>query len=466
MASRILVVDDELSLREFLEIFLKKEGYEVQTAKDGKEGWDLIEKKSFDMVISDLKMPKMSGIELLTQAKERNKDLLFIMMTAFGTTETAVEAMKLGAYDYILKPFKLDEVRIILKQALRSQSLETENRLLKKELSEKNAFHHLIGDSKAMHQVFDLIQKAAQNPVNVLITGESGTGKEMIAKAIHYTGDFKEKTFVPINCGAIPPSLMESEMFGHKKGAFTGAIQDKKGLFEVASGGTLFLDEIGELLLDLQSKLLRALQEKKIRPVGGIEDISVKVRLIAATNRNLEERVRKKEFREDLFYRLNVLNIEAPSLRERRTDISMLAQHFLEKYCHILKKSISSISHEAMDILKSYDYPGNVRELENSIERAVALERESMIFPESLPPAMLSFSPQSNPEVSSQNIDFKNGKVVNLEDILNQIERSFLIKALEATKGVKKKAAQLLNITFRSIRYRLKKFNLDSEEED
>ena len=462
MASRILIVDDEASLREFLEIFLKKEGYNIQTAKNGKEALERIQKRHFDMVISDLKMPEMSGIELLKAAQLEKRDLLFIMITAFATTETAVEAMKLGAYDYISKPFKLDEIRLIVKQALRSQSLEIENRLLKKELGQKYNFQNLVGNSERMHQVFEWIQKASESSVNVLITGESGTGKEMVAKAIHYSGALKEKVFIPINCGAIHESLVESEFFGHKKGAFTGAIQDKKGLFEMSNGGTLFLDEVGELSLDVQAKLLRALQEKKIRSVGGLEDISLNLRLIAATNRDLEKMVEEKTFREDLFYRINVLNIKVPPLRERPSDIPILAKHFLEKHTKALDKEISSISREAMEELKVYDYPGNVRELENFIERAVALEGEKMILPESLPPIVTSDS--SRKRLSAHDIEVTE-EGVNLEKVMDQIEKEILMKAIYKADGVKTKAAELLKITFRSMRYRLKKHNISNHAE-
>ncbi|MCB0349765.1 MAG: sigma-54-dependent Fis family transcriptional regulator, partial [Bdellovibrionales bacterium] len=304
MKQRILVVDDEESIREFLEIMLRKEGYEVTTACDGEQAIDLFKKKSFDMVISDMQMPKVTGLELLKHIKDQSPDTIFFMITAFATAETAVEAMKIGAYDYITKPFKIDEVRINIANALKSKSLEGENRILKKELVKENIVHNLVGNSDPMHKVFDMISRVSGTPTTVLITGESGTGKEMIAKAIHYNGPFKDKPFVPVNCGAIPESLMESEMFGHKKGSFTGAVADKAGLFEVADGGTLFLDEVGELPVTIQVKLLRAIQERVIRRVGGTDDTKIEVRIIAATNRDLEQMVSTGEFRQDLFYRL------------------------------------------------------------------------------------------------------------------------------------------------------------------
>jgi two-component system, NtrC family, response regulator PilR len=457
MKSRILVVDDEDSIREFLEIMLKKENYEVTTAEDGLRAKEILAKKSFDMVISDMQMPNMTGIELLKHVKESYPDLVFMMITAFGTTETAVDAMKMGAYDYVTKPFKIDEVRLNIANALRSKNLETEVRILKKELVKEYSFQNMIGNSQAMHSIFDLVKRVSQAPTNVLITGESGTGKEVVAKAIHYNGPLKDKPFVTINCGAIPENLMESEMFGHKKGSFTGAITDKVGLFEVADGGTLFLDEVGELPVTIQVKLLRAIQERVIRRVGATDDMKVDVRIIAATNRNLEEMVNKGGFRQDLFYRLNVINIKTPALRERQDDIPLLANHFLQKYNNKLGKSIASISTEAMDILKNYNYPGNVRELENMIERTVALESGSTILPESLPP-MVNTS-QGRKMASSNEIEMgDNG--LDLDKVMGQIEKELLIKAIHSAGGVKKKAAKLLHISFRSMRYRIEKYNL------
>lgn len=463
MKSRILVVDDEESIREFLEIMLRKEGYEVTCAEDGQKALDLIKKKSFDLVISDLQMPNLTGIELLRQVRDINSELLFMMITAFGTTETAVEAMKLGAYDYITKPFKIDEVRINIANALRSQSLEVENRSLKKELTKEYSFQNLVGNSEAMHRIYEMIKRVSQTPTNVLVTGESGTGKEMVAKAIHYNGPLKDRPFVTVNCGAIPESLMESEMFGHKKGSFTGAIADKSGLFEVADGGSLFLDEVGELPLTIQVKLLRAIQERVIRRVGGTEDTKVEVRIIAATNRDLEDMVKKGTFRQDLFYRLNVINIRTPGLRERPEDIPLLANHFLKKYNERLAKSIGGISAEAMDMLKKYDYPGNVRELENIIERTVALEGGATILPESLPPFVNT--PSGRKLASTHEIQITE-EGLDLDKIMGQIEKELLVKAIHTAGGVKKKAAKLLNITFRSMRYRVEKYGLGSLGDD
>lgn len=457
MKSRILVVDDEESIREFLEIMLKKEGYEVTIAEDGAKAKEILTKKSFDMIISDLQMPNMTGIELLKHVKESYPDTVFMLITAFGTTETAVDAMKMGAYDYVTKPFKIDEVRMNIANALRSQNLEVEVRTLKKELVKEYSFQNMIGNSAPMHSIFDLIKRVSQTPTNILVTGESGTGKEVIAKAIHYNGPLKDKPFVTINCGAIPENLMESEMFGHKKGSFTGAIADKQGLFEVANSGTLFLDEVGELPPSIQVKLLRAIQERIIRRVGATDDMKVEVRIIAATNRNLEDMVAKGTFRQDLFYRLNVINIKSPALRERSEDIPLLANHFLKKYNEKLGKNINTVSAEAMDILKKYNYPGNVRELENMIERTVALEAGSTVLPESLPPMVNTTSGRKM--ASSQEIEIGDDGL-DLDKVIGQIEKEVLIKAIHAAGGTKKKAAKLLKISFRSMRYRIEKYNL------
>lgn len=463
MKSRILVVDDEESIREFLDIMLRKEGYEVTLAEDGARALDILKKKSFDMIISDLQMPNVTGLELLKQVRDSYPDMTFMIITAFGTTESAVEAMKLGAYDYITKPFKIDEVRINIANALKSKNLEVENRVLKKELKKEFNFQNLVGNSETMHRIYDLIQRVSQSPTNVLITGESGTGKEMVAKAIHYNGPLKDRPFVTVNCGAIPENLMESEMFGHKKGSFTGAIADKIGLFEVANGGSLFLDEVGELPLSIQVKLLRAIQERVIRKVGATDDQRVDVRIIAATNRDLEEMVKQGSFREDLYYRLNVINLKTPPLRDRREDVPTLAQHFLRKYADRLGRPVQAISDEAMEVLKKYDYPGNVRELENIIERTVALEAGATILPESLPPFVQT--PSGRKMASAHEIEITD-EGIELEKIIGQIEKELLIKAIHKAKGVKKNAAKLLGVTFRSMRYRVDKYGLGGPDDE
>lgn len=464
MKPRILVVDDEESIREFLNIMLKKEGYDVTCVEDGQKADEVLRKKTFEMVISDLQMPHITGLELLKIVKENYPNTLFMLITAFGTTETAVDAMKMGAYDYITKPFKLDEVRINIANALKSKTLENENISLKRELTKEFSFQNLVGNSAAMHQVYDLIKRVSDSPTNVLITGESGTGKEMVAKAIHYNGLLKDKPFISVNCGAIPESLMESEMFGHKKGSFTGAIADKPGLFEAADGGTLFLDEVGELPLTIQVKLLRSIQERIVRRVGSNDDTHVTVRIIAATNRDLEEMVKLGTFRQDLYYRLNVIQIRTPSLRERRDDVPVLAKFFLKKYNERLNKNISGISQEALALLKSYDYPGNVRELENIIERTIALEAGASILPESLPPFVKTTAGRRE-MVSSEGIEITEDGV-DLDKIIGQIEKELIVKAIHAANGVKKRAAKLLGITFRSMRYRVEKYNLGSISDD
>ena len=463
MKHRILIVDDEESIREFLEIMLTKEGYSVHSASDGQEALDILQKKSFDLIVSDMQMPNMTGMELLEKVKQQSPDIIFIMITAFGTMEKAIQAMKLGAYDYLTKPFKIDEVQLNIAKALKSYDLESENRQLKKELNKEYRFQKFVGNSPSMHKVFEVIQRVAQAPTNVLITGDSGTGKEMVAKAIHYNGPFKDRPFVTVNCGAISEHIMESEMFGHKKGSFTGAVTDKMGLFESANGGILFLDEVGELPLSIQVKLLRAIQEKIIRRVGSTEDIEVDVRLMAATNRNLEEMVRQKTFREDLYYRIHVIKIHMPSLKERKEDIGILVEHFRKKYNERLGKNVNGISKEALTILENYEYPGNVRELENIIERTIALEEGATILPESLPPFVETKSGRKL--ASAHDIEVTESGV-DLDKIMGQIEKELILKAVHQANGVKKQAAKILNISFRSMRYRADKYNIKAEDDD
>ena len=368
MKPKILVVDDEASIREFLEIMLKRDNYEVKTADNGQKALKLIEQEQFDVVITDLQMPKVSGLELLKKIKERGDETAVLVITAFGSTESAVEAMRLGAFDYITKPFKIDEIKTRLKNAVKSHTLVHENRVMRSELKKKYSYDNILGATPAMEKLYEMIERVAETKSNVLISGESGTGKELIAKAIHFNGPLKDQPFVTVNCGAIPENLLESEMFGHKKGSFTGAIADKVGLFKVADGGTIFLDEIGELPLALQVKLLRVIQEGTFRPVGSTEDIQVQVRIISATNKDLAHEVQEKQFREDLFYRMNVIQIHAPNLRDRKDDIPMLAEFFLEKYNKELGRNIQKISKEAMDLFLKYSWPGNVREFGNCSE--------------------------------------------------------------------------------------------------
>ena len=454
---KILVADDEQSMREFLDIMLKKEGYKVSLASNGEEVAKLVENDLFDLVLLDIRMPKLDGISALRKIKANAPETIVIMITAYASADTAIKAMKEGAYDYITKPFKVEEIKLIIKNALEKKNLQKENVLLKQVVRDRFHFGNIIGQSPKMVVLYDLLEKVSPTKTNILVTGESGTGKELVAKAIHYNSPRKEKPFVTLNCGAIPESLIESELFGHMKGAFTDAIATKKGLFEVADEGTIFLDEISELPLLMQVKLLRVLQDKEFKRVGGTEDIRVDVRIIAATNKEIEEAVKEKRFREDLFYRLNVIQIKLPPLRDRREDIQTLANHFLKKYSQELNKNILNISPEALQILLNYEYPGNVRELQNIIERAVALESSPDLTAHNLS-SYLSEQPllRKGPidiEIPNEGID--------LEKMVEDLERTLLLKALDRTKGIKKKAAELLHINFRSMRYRLEKYGLN-----
>jgi two-component system response regulator PilR (NtrC family) len=452
--ARILVVDDERSMQEFLEIFFRREGFDVLTAGDVDSALLAIESDDFDVVIADVQMPQRNGLDLLRGAKEIAPETVVIMITAFATTETAIAAMKEGAYDYITKPFKVDELRLVVEKALEKKLLTSENRRLRTELRSQVSKRTLVGNSSAMQRIYELIARVADTKTNVLISGESGTGKELVARAIHASSDRREHPFVAVNCGAIPENLLESELFGHVKGAFTGAVQNKAGLFEAADGGTLFLDEVGELPQGLQVKLLRALQDKKIRRVGGTSDRTVDVRILSATNRRLEEELGAGHFREDLYYRLNVIQIPVPALRERTEDIPLLVCHFVDKHASELGKSVSGLADGAMERLLKYPFPGNVRELENVIERAVALARDSLIDVDALPPTVIAAGEHGG----SRRIPAEG---VQLDELVNEFERGLLLEALERTGGVKKRAAQLLGVSFRSFRYRLEKLGLD-----
>jgi len=454
---RILVADDEQSMREFLDIMLEKEGYKVSLAANGEEVVKLIDNDLFDLVLLDIRMPKLDGISALKKIKAIAPETVVIMITAYASADTAIKAMKEGAYDYITKPFKVDEIKLIIKNALEKKNLQKENILLKQVVRDRFHFGNIIGQSSKMVSLYDLLEKVSPTKTNILITGESGTGKELVAKAIHYNSPRKEKPFVTLNCGAIPETLIESELFGHMKGAFTDAIATKKGLFEVADEGTLFLDEISELPLLMQVKLLRVLQDREFKRVGGTEDIRVDVRIISATNKDLEEAVKEKHFREDLFYRLNVIQIRLPSLRERKEDIPLLTNHFLKKYSEELNKNISKVSPQALQILLDYEYPGNVRELQNIIERAVALESGQELTPNNLN-SYLSESPLL--KKGAMDIEIPN-EGIDMEKMVEELERTLLLKALDKTKGIKKKAAELLHINFRSMRYRLEKYGLN-----
>jgi two-component system response regulator PilR (NtrC family) len=452
--ARILVVDDERSMQEFLEIFLRREGYDVQAAGSVDTAIAHLESDDFDLIITDMQMPEKTGLDLILEAREIAPEAIVIVVTAFGTTDSAISAMKEGAYDYMTKPFKLDELRIVIEKALEKKGLAVENRRLRQQLRSHSRSRNIIGTSRAMQEVFDLIAQVAETKINVLVTGESGTGKELVARAIHDQSGRAHHPFVAINCGAIPEQLLESELFGHVKGSFTGAVQHKEGLFETASGGTLFLDEIGEISGPLQVKLLRALQEKTIRRVGDTVDRKIDARIVSATNRRLEEEVAAGRFREDVYYRLNVIELVLPPLRDRVEDIPLLAQHFIRKFAEELGKDVEGMEPAAFEILCAYPFPGNVRELENLIERAVALARGPSIGPD-LWPATVSEprDGKSSPQIPSTGVD--------LDQILGDYERSLLVEALKLSGGVKKKAARLLGVSFRSFRYRLEKLGIE-----
>jgi two-component system response regulator PilR (NtrC family) len=453
----ILVVDDERSMREFLEIMLNKEGYAVSLAENGEKACRILERDRFDLLITDIRMKDIHGIDVLKKAKALSPATMVIMISAFATAETAVEAMKEGAYDYIPKPFKVGEFKRIIKDALKSRTTTSEERA---EGQKETNLHFgcLLGESPQMKKVYDLIERAAPTKTNILISGESGTGKELVAKAIHRQSPRQDKPFVVINCAGIPESLIESELFGYKKGAFTGAMNDKDGLFDAAHGGTVFFDEVGELPPTIQVKLLRVIQERAFTAVGGTEERSVDVRFISATNRDLEKEVIEKRFREDLFFRLKVIQISMPPLRGRENDLHTLSQYFLEKYAKELNKDVKKISAYAMDILRQYPFPGNVRELENIIERSVALETSNIVLPESL--TLSNFKRDRRNRGRREN-DL-NTEGIDLDETMANIERDYILKAMEIAHGSKQKAAELLGISMRSLRYRLDKLRLNS----
>ncbi|HKQ96938.1 MAG TPA: sigma-54 dependent transcriptional regulator, partial [Candidatus Polarisedimenticolia bacterium] len=452
---RILIVDDEPGMRDFLSILLRKEGYGVTAADGAERAMELAARGEFDLVISDIAMPGLSGIDVLRQAKSASPDIPVILITAYASTESAVEALKLGAYDYLIKPFDVEELKTVVRHALEKRHLETENRILKRELKEKARIDDLVGESPRMKEVFDLIDQIAPTHSTVLICGESGTGKELAARAIHARSPRKDRPFVSINCGAMPDELLESELFGHARGSFTGAVTAKKGLFEVADGGTLFLDEIGDTTPAMQVKLLRVLQERRIRRVGGTDESEVNVRVLAATNQDLEALVREKRFREDLFYRINVILVRMPALREKREDVPRLVGHFVEKYGAIMGKRVSGVSDLALRQLQEHDWPGNVRELENVIERAVALARGDVIGPAELSNHFGGSrrAPRDLPaDLGEQGID--------LERQLEGLREQFMQMALDRAQGVQTRAAELLGMSFRSFRYFAKKYQL------
>jgi two-component system, NtrC family, response regulator PilR len=457
---RILVVDDEPSMRQMLAIVLKREGYDVSLAENGRSAVAALERGPYDLLISDIKMPDMSGVEVLRAAKQVDPDILGIMITAFASTETAVEAMRLGACDYLTKPFDIDLLKMKVREKVENRSLKQENVLLKRTLGLSHQFSNIIGRSQTMLDVFKMIETVARTNSTILLTGESGTGKGLVAQAVHYHSLRRDKPMVALNCGAMPETLLESELFGHMRGAFTGADQNKKGLLEVAEKGTIFLDEIGEMSPVMQVKLLRVLQERRFRRVGGLEELQADIRVIAATNQDLTKAVAEGRFREDLFYRINVIPIVLPPLRERREDIPLLAEHFLGKYASQMEKPVNAISRPALDLLQKHDWPGNIRELENVIERAVALESTPSVQPESLPPAVRGGSPRLTAAQSNLGHELLPAEGLDLEARVQEIERGYIAQALERANGVQVKAAELLGMTFRSFRYYVKKYNL------
>jgi two-component system response regulator PilR (NtrC family) len=459
MAS-ILVVDDEQSMREFLEILLHKAGHEVAVEADVAGALARFDAGAFDLVVSDLRLGRGSGLDILRQVKASSPATEVVMVTAFATTENAIQAMKLGAYDYVLKPFKVDELKLVVEKALEHRALVAENRVLRHRVGERRgAPEEILGSSPSIEEIRQLVYKVAPTRTTVLITGESGTGKEVVARAIHARGNRREQPFVAINCGAIPEGLIESELFGHEKGSFTGAAEAKLGLFEVAGSGTLFLDEVGELPAQVQVKLLRALQERKIRRVGGNADISMSARIIAATNRDLADDVKAGRFREDLYYRLNVIQIRMPALRERREDLPAFIDHFVGRFASELGRPRSTIDSAARKLLLAYGYPGNVRELANIVERAVTLCDGDVVTPSALPASVRGGAPLPVAGAATLSPDG-----LDLQAHLDAVERSVLEQALKQAGGVKTEAARLLSLTFRSLRYRLTKHGIGGGE--
>ncbi len=448
----ILIVDDEEVQLEALGGYLKKRRFEVATSTSPAKALQIIREKPIDLVLTDFKMPEMDGLTFLKRIKEINPEIAVILMTAFGSVESAIEAMKQGASDYLQKPVDLDEVEILIQRNLQQKHLIAENRILKEELREKYQFKEIVSASPKMESVLNVAGRVAKSRASVLIRGESGTGKELVARAIHFSSDRAEKPFVPVNIAALPESLIESELFGHEKGAFTGAHSQRKGRIELADGGTLFIDEVGDIPLTVQVKLLRFLQEQQFERLGGSATFSVDVRIIAATNRDLEEMIRNGAFREDLFYRLNVVTLVLPPLRERREDIPLLVDHFIRKYAESNGKRITGISKEAMDILMKYAYPGNIRELENMIHQAVVLARDDILLSEDLPLHLTQITEDTD------DCRLENGKT--LPEKVTELEMTWIQRALKEANGNQSQAARFLGITERNLRYKIEKYGL------
>ena len=452
----ILVIDDDKGTRESLSEILNLDGYHTEIAENGQKAIKLLGEREYDIILTDLKMPMADGLDVLKYIKRSNSVTEVIIFTGFGTIKNAVEAMKAGAYDYILKPLQIEEMKIIIQKALEHKRLKAENILLRRQLKTKYKFENLLGNHEKILEIFKLIETVADTDSTILIYGESGTGKELVAKAIHYNSNRQNKPLIPVNCGAIPEDLLESELFGHERGAFTGAIATRKGRFEIANGGTIFLDEIGEMSPGLQVKILRVLQEQEFERIGGSKSIKVDVRIIAATNQNLEEQISNKRFREDLFYRLNVIPINIPSLKERQSDVPLLTYHFIEKFNREKKRNIEELSPECMKILMNYNWPGNVRELENLMERIVILKGKGTVVPEDLPEKFLaarqdSFIPKI--EIPEAGICFKS--------LVNEFEKKLIIQALDRSDWIKNKAAKLLNLNRTTLVEKIKKIDVE-----
>ena len=456
---RVLVVDDEQSMRDLLAIMLRQAGYQVSVADGGETAIEALKAESFDLVLTDLRMRKVDGMAVLKAAKEHSPRTVVLVVTAYASTETAVEAMKLGAYDYVTKPFKLDELKVTVANALERRRLQEENVALKRQLHRERGFENFVGRSPKILEVFETIRKTADSGSTVMITGESGTGKELVAQALHWESSRRTGPFVSVNCGAVPEALMESELFGHVKGAFTGAVANTEGLFAAADGGTLFLDEITEIAHTVQVKLLRAIQERQIRRVGDTRDVKVDVRLIAASNRDLGHAVSDGVLREDLFYRLNVIPLHLPPLRERREDIPLLVAHFIKKLSQEVGRPVRGVTPEALAVLEQYHWPGNIRELENVVERAIVLGSTELLEPSALPANLhRPRDPHDVPlELPAEGID--------LEATLDRIEHRYMQLALERVGGVQTHAAELLRVSFRQFRYKLQKFHQRRDEQ-
>ncbi len=457
--SRILVVDDEMIVCESCQRILEEEGYEVEIALSGKEAFKKMKENPFDIVITDLKMPEIDGMEVLKKFRKEYPDAVVIMITGYGTVQSAVEAMKLGAFDYIPKPFTPDEVLVVVNKAIEKRDLLLENIYYRRELQEKYGFHNIVGKSKRMLEIYRIISKVAMTDSTVLIYGQSGTGKELIARAIHYNSSRQDRQFVPVDCAVLSENLLESELFGHVKGSFTGAITTKPGLFEVADGGTVFLDEVGNISLTIQAKLLRVLQEGEFTPVGGTKAKKVDIRLIAATNKDLEKMIKEGTFREDIYYRLNIVPIYIPPLKERREDIPMLAVHFLREYAEETGKTIKGLTPEAIEKLTIYPWPGNVRELENVIERTVVMMDEEMVRPEHIALPGQKEKEGSDDYVPMTSEELKQVKKRLREKVVEDIERTFVLNALERHNWNVTRAAEEVGMLRPNFQALMKKFN-------